>query len=355
MKKLFLLLFVIAGTVTAASAQTKFLDKVETTSPGIRGKVTFSPTAGFKQYSWEDETRVNEGATFELMTRELAKDDIGLYCVKIKILDDNGSGKYNGKVGFMYGASTNLSDNMDYTTGRITGSSPKVADSEDDGGGNFMDRATSTYPKVYGKVTFSPNAGFKSSGPDDSNRVNEGATFELLSREMIKDNIGLYTIKIKIIDDNGSGKYNGKSGYIYPASTTLTDYTDYTEERIVGGPKSLSDVGGGDGDSGSGGFQDRVSSTYPGVKGRVTFSPTAGFKQFSNADNTRVNEGATFELLSREMIKDDIGLYTIKIKITDDNGTGKFNGKIGYMYPASTNLSDYVNYTSERVEGGPKK
>src|SRR6476620_5152644 len=101
MRKLILLLFIVAGALNTATAQTSFLNKVESTYPGIKGKVTFSPTAGFKQYSWDDDTRVNEGSTFELMTRELAKDNIGLYCVKIKILDDNGSGKYNGKVGFM--------------------------------------------------------------------------------------------------------------------------------------------------------------------------------------------------------------------------------------------------------------
>ncbi len=347
MRKLFLLLLIIAGSVTAVDAQTKFLDKVTTTNPGIKGKVTFSPTAGFKQYSWDDDTRVNEGATFELMTRELAKDDIGLLCVKIKIIDDNGSGKFNGKVGFMYGASTSLSDDMDYTAERIKGGG-----SSSSSGGNYMDRATTTYPKVYGKVTFSPTAGFKSTGHDDATRVNEGATFELLSREMIKDDIGLYTIKIKIIDDNGSGKYNGKSGYMYPASTTISDFTDYTSERIVGGPKSISEVnssGGDDEDSGNS-FTDQVASTFPGIKGRVTFSPTAGFKQFGWDDNTRVNEGATFELLSRKMAKDDIGLLCVKIKIIDDNGSGKFNGKIGYMYGASTSLSDRMDYTTNKIE-----
>lgn len=346
MKKIILLLFIIAGTINSASAQTKFLDKVETTSPGIKGKVTFSPTAGFKQYSWDDDTRVNEGATFELMTRELAKDNIGLYCVKIKILDDNGSGKFNGKVGFMYGASTSLSDDMDYTSGRITGGGSSSGSSS-----SYMDRASTTYPKVYGRVTFSPTAGFKSTGHDDKTRVNEGATFELMSRDMIKDDIGLYTIKIKIVDDNGSGKYNGKVGYMYPASTTLTDYTDYTEERVVGGPKSLSEVGGGSSDSGDDdSFADQVVSTYPGIKGRVTFSPTAGFKQFSWDDNTRVNEGATFELLSRKMAKDNIGLYCVKIKITDDNDSGKFNGKVGYMYGASTSLSDRMDYTTGKID-----
>jgi hypothetical protein len=338
MKRITSLLLLLVFGVATSFGQTKFLDKVKSTYPGIKGTVTFSPTAGFKQYSWDDNTRVNEGATFELMTRELAKDNIDLYCVKIKILDDNGTGKFNGKVGFMYGASTSLSDDMDYTTGRITGGGSSS-------GGSFMDRATTTYPGVCGTVTFSPNAGFKSSGPDDSNRVNEGATFELLSREMVKDNIGLYTIKIKIIDDNGTGKYNGKSGYMYPASTTLTDYTDYTAEQIVGGPK-CGNSGGDDDDS----FQDKVPSNYPDIYGKVTFSPTAGFKQFSWDDNTRVNEGARFELLNKEMVKDNIGLYTLKIKITDDNGDGSFNGKVGYMYGASTNLSDRMNYSTGRID-----
>jgi hypothetical protein len=346
MKKLFLLLLIITGSIATAGAQTTFLNKVSTTNPGIKGKVTFSPTAGFKQYSWDDDTRVNEGATFELLTRELAKDDIGLLCVKIKIIDDNGSGKFNGKVGFMYGASTSLSDDMDYTTERIKGGG-----SSSSSGGSYMDRATTTYPKVYGKVTFSPTAGFKSTGHDDATRVNEGATFELLSREMIKDDIGLYTIKIKIIDDNGSGKYNGKSGYMYPASTTISDFTDYTSERIVGGPKSISEIssGGDDEDSGNS-FTDQVASTYPGIKGRITFSPTAGFKQFGWDDNTRVNEGATFELLSRKMAKDDSGLLCVKIKIIDDNGSGKFNGKIGFVFGASTSLSDRMDYTTNKIE-----
>ncbi len=207
-----------------------------------------------------------------------------------------------------------------------------------------MDRATTTYPGVCGTVTFSPNAGFKSSGPDDSNRVNEGATFELLSREMVKDNIGLYTIKIKIIDDNGTGRYNGKSGYMYPASTSLTDYTDYTAEKIVGGPKCGNS--GGDDDS----FLDIVPSNYPDIYGKVTFSPTAGFKMNSWDDNTRINEGARFELLNKEMVKDNIGLYTLKIKITDDNGDGSFNGKVGYIFGASTSLSDRMNYTTGKID-----
>lgn len=354
MKKLFLLFVLVASGITAATAQTKFLDQVETTNPGIKGKVTFSPDAGFKTSSWDDVTRVKAGATFQLMTRELAKDNIGLYCVKIKIIDDNGSGKYNGKVGFMYGASTTLSDYMDYTSGRIKGSPSEDVSSndDDDDGGNFIDRAPTTNPKVYGKVTFSPNAGFKQFSHDDAARVNEGATFELMSRSMVKDNIGLYTIKIKIIDDNGTGKYNGKVGYMYPASTTITDYTDYTSERVVGGPKSLSEVtgGGGDEDDDNGGFANQVSSTFPGIKGKVTFSPTAGFKMNSWDDNTRVNEGATFELLNRKMAKDDSGLYCVKIKIIDDNGSGKFNGKVGYMFGASTSLSDRMDYTTGKID-----
>lgn len=346
MKKLFLLMLVITGAIATTNAQTTFLDRVKNTYPGVKGKVTFEPQATLKVSGHDDySNKINAGATFELLSRDMIQDNIGLYTIKIKILDDNGTGKHNGKIGFMYPASTNLTDYTDYTEERIVG-----GPTDDDE--NFMDRVSNTYPGVYGKVTFSPQATLKISGHDDySNKINEGATFELLSRKMVKDNIGLYTIKIKIIDDNGTGKHNGKIGYMYPASTTMTDYTDYTDERIVGGPTSLSEL-----KSSGGNFLDRVENTYPGVKGKVTFEPQATLKITGHDDySTKINAGATFELLSRQMIQDNIGLYTIKIKIIDDNGTGKHNGKIGYMYPASTNLTDYTDYTNERIEGGPRK
>ncbi|UPT68409.1 MAG: hypothetical protein M0D57_07185 [Sphingobacteriales bacterium JAD_PAG50586_3] len=343
MKKFTILLFLLAIGIAGVNAQTTFLNKASSTYPGVKGKVTYSPTAGFKQYSWDDVTRVNSGATFELMTREMVKDNSGLYCVKIKIIDDNGTGKFNGKVGFMFGASTSLSDDMDYTTGRIKGGSSSSSSS-----GGFLDKAKSTYPGVCGTITFSPTAGFKQYSWDDVTRVNEGATFELLTRTLVADASGLLCVKIKIKDDNGTGKFNGKIGYVFGASTSLSDNMDYTAERIDGG--SACSSGSSSKSSSGGSFKDQVSSNYPDIYGTVTFSPTAGFKQYSWSDVTRVNEGATFELLNREMAKDASGLYCVKIKILEDNGDGSFNGKVGYMFGASTSLSDRMNYTTGEID-----
>ncbi|UPT68412.1 MAG: hypothetical protein M0D57_07200 [Sphingobacteriales bacterium JAD_PAG50586_3] len=335
---------------TSKKATNKFLNRVATEKTGITGKVTFSPTASLKSTGFEDQTRVNEGSTFELLSTTMVKDNIDLYTIKIKIIDDNGNGKQNGTVGYMYGASTDLADYMDYVSGTIGRGYSAYKTSAKAYSGNFEDRLQTTSPKVFGRVTFSPNASLKSTGFDDATRVNEGATFELLSRKMIKDDISLYTIKIKIIDDNGNGQYNGKVGYMYPASTTITDYTDYTQEEVIGGPQTLKEVKidytAITGDA----FLDRLSSINTGITGTVTFAPEAALKFSGFDDDTKVPEGATFELLNKKMVKDDIGLYTIKVKIIDDKATGKYNGFVGYIYGASTSLADNMDYAEAKID-----
>lgn len=102
----------------------------------------------------------------------------------------------------------------------------------------FLNRVKTKHTGVKGKVTFEPQATLKISGHDDySNKITAGSTFKLLNLKMVKDDIGLYTIKIKVVKDMGNPKNNGKIGYMYPASTTLTDYTNYNQELIVNGPK----------------------------------------------------------------------------------------------------------------------
>jgi hypothetical protein len=345
---------------SSTSSGSTILNKVSSVNTGMTGKITFDG-ARFKVKDFDDNSgNISEGATFKLLNKQMVADNSSLYNVKIEIVKDKDGGKFNGKVGYVYAASTDL--DVDYTTGYVNSTSSTPSYTSPSSSSPFLDRVITSSPGVYGKITFSPNAGFKQFSHDDDTRVNEGATFELLSRTMAKDKIDLYTLKIKIIDDNGNGKFNGKIGYVYGASTTLSDNMNYDTGKIDGGATSLRSIGTSSGSSSpsysssssSNSFQDRLITTNPGVYGKVTFSPNAGFKQFGHNDDTRVNEGATFELLSRTMIKDNIDLYTIKIKIIDDNGSGKFNGKVGFMYPASTTLTDYTNYTSEKIEGGPK-
>ncbi|UPT68411.1 MAG: hypothetical protein M0D57_07195 [Sphingobacteriales bacterium JAD_PAG50586_3] len=335
-------------TTTTSSSSGNILNLVPNVSTGITGKITFDG-ARFKITGFDDNNgNITEGAVFKLLNTEMVPDNSNLYNVKIEIISDKDGGKFKGKTGYVYAASTNL--DVDYTTGMVTTQSSRTTTTTSNSSSGFADRLVTTNPGVYGKITFSPTAGFKQYSHDDVTRVNEGATFELLSRKLIKDNSDIYTIKVKIIDDNGSGVYNGKIGYVYPASTSLSDYVDYTAERIDGGPTSNS---GSSSKSRSNSFLDQITSTYPGVYGKITFSPDAGFLQYSWDDNTRVKEGATFELLSREMAEDNSSLNRIKVKIIDDNGSGIYNGKIGYVYPASTSLTDYTNYSAKRIDGGP--
>jgi hypothetical protein len=297
---------------------------------------------------------------------------------KIKIIDDHADGTYNGKTGYMYGASTSLSDQMDYTTGRIKDDSnppaEDITDSDDvlfvppGSNSGFLDRLPTEKTGVTGKVTFSPTASLKSTGFDDLVRVNEGATFELVNYRMIKDNIGLYTIKIKIIDDNGSGKYNSRIGYMYPASTTLSDYTDYSREvidmdqsnvpidNIVPPPAVDSDnepvVDQTTVADANDGFLEQIPDEYTGLTGTITFDQIS-FKKTSFADEEpRLKKGAIIELLSPKIIKDNKiqNLYYIKVQIVNDLGGGTFNKQVGFVYVGSTSFSTFANYSTLEID-----
>jgi hypothetical protein len=367
MKRLLLLLFCFTAFI--ASGQTGnnvFLDQVKTEKTGIIASITFDG-ARFKVTSFDDNNgNIKKGAIFKLLNIQMAKDDVGLYNVKIKIVDDNGSGKYNGKVGYVYAASTDLT--VDYTSGYVTKTTINKKTTKKHSASAFIDRVPTTKTGVIGKVTFYPTASLKSAGFDDLTRVNEGSTFELLNFKMVKDDAGLYTIKIKIINDNGSGQHNSKIGYIYPASTTLTGYTDYSREvidmdqsnvpidNIVPPPAVDSDNGPVVDQTAvvdaNDGFLDQIPDEYTGLTGTITFDQIS-FKKTSFADEEpRLKKGAIIELLSPKIIKDNKiqNLYYIKVQIVNDLGGGTFNKQVGFVYVGSTSFSTFANYSTLEID-----
>lgn len=362
MKRWLIVIGVIAlCTLANAQACKSFIDQVPTEKTGAKGTVTFDGGT-LKMCDFEDTSpNLKKGAEIELLSPRMVKDKTSwsLSHVKVKVIDDNGTGTHNGKIGYMYPASTSFASYADYGTERIDlkrlkdGSSIVKEDIAEqpikrNADLNFLDQVPTEKTGVKGTVTYDGGTLKQTSFEDTSPNLDRGTEIELLSPVMLKDNtsIGLHHIKVKILE----GHFKGEIGFMYPSSTSFSEYTDYNSKRIrVEDAKDAPVAKKKDYD---GDFIDRVATEKTGCTGIVTFD--GGTLKMSSFDDSRTHlvYGSKIELLSHTMIKEDggWGLYHIKVKITDDLESGKHNGKIGYMYPASTSFSPYANYSAEYMD-----
>jgi hypothetical protein len=364
-----LIILGLAITATLANAQTckSFIDQVYTEKTGIKGKVTFDGGT-LKMCNFEDTApNLKKGTEIELLSPKMIKDNTSwnLSHIKIKVIVDKGTGAMNGKIGYMYPASTSFSSYADYTTEKIL--VKKIKEDEDMppimdialdspiASADFLDQLPTEHTGVKGIVTFDGGTLKTASFNDVSPSLEKGTRLELISPRMLKDNtyIALHHVKVKVLE----GPYKGEIGYMYPSSTSFSKYTDYDNTRIKVEDALDVDVEDAPFDippppSYTGNFLDRLKTEKTGATGIVTFD--GGTLKITSFDDSKTHlvYGAKIELLSRDMVKEDGGwnLYHIKVKVTDDLADGRHNGKVGYMYPASTSFVSFANYSDEKME-----
>lgn len=365
--------FIVIATLANAQTCKTFIDQVSTENTGVKGKVTFDGGT-LKMCSFDDTApNLKKGTKIELLSPRMIKDNTSwkLHHIKVKIIDDLGSGAMNGKIGYMYPASTSFSNYADYTTEKIL--VKKIKEDEDMpppildialdspiASADFLDQLPTENTGVKGTVTFDGGTLKTASFNDVSPSLEKGTRLELISPRMLKDNtyIALHHVKVKVLE----GPYKGEIGYMYPSSTSFSKYTDYDNTRIKVEDALDVDVEDAPFDipppppppppSYTGKFLDRLKTEKTGATGIVTFD--GGTLKITSFDDSKTHlvYGAKIELLSRDMVKEDggWGLYHIKVKVTDDLADGSHNGKVGYMYPASTSFVSFANYSDEKME-----
>lgn len=347
MRKLLFLIAIVAYLPLGAQLTgKKFIDQVATEKTGVKGTVTFDGGT-LKMNSFDDlSPNLEKGAEIELLSPKMVKDNSewNLSHIKVKVIDDHASGKYNGKVGYMYPASTSFSDYANYGLARIDYERIPSGNKENKPDKKFLELLATENLGLEGTVTFDGGTLKTQTFDDQDIHLDLGTKLELLSSRMVRDNtsLNLCNIKVKVIE----GPYKGSIGYMYPSSTSFGDYTNYTDltldiDRARTSPGKLSTTD----------FINQVPTEYTGTTGIVTFD--GGTLKMGSFDDMSPNlkRGSKIELLSRRMIKgtDSWGLYHVKVKVIDDLDDGYNNGKIGYMYPASTSFSPYADYTAERM------
>lgn len=360
MRRLLIILgFTVIAAIANAQACKSFINQVYTENTGLKGKVTFDGGT-LKMCDFEDTApNLKKGTEIELLSPKMIKDNTSwnLSHIKVKVIDDKGTGTMNGKIGYMYPASTSFSAFADYTTERINIDNINIKPSNQitpKNNTSFLNKLDTEVTGVTGTVTFDGGTLKQSSFEDTSPNLDKGTAIELISPKMLKDNtsIALHHVKVKVLE----GPYKGEIGYMYPSSTSFSKYTDYDNTRI-----KVEDALDVEEDapfaippppSYTGNFLARLKTEKTGATGIVTFD--GGTLKITSFDDSKTHlvYGAKIELLSRDMVKEDGGwnLYHIKVKVIDDLADGRHNGKIGYMYPASTSFVSFANYTEERME-----
>lgn len=337
-----LLVLVVSTTLNAQTGNKKFLAQLKTEKTGVQGFVTFDGGT-FRTGSFEDKSpNLDLGTKVELLSPKMIKDNTswGLYHVKLKVLE----GPQKGQVGYMYAASTSFSDYANYTAENLNMDKLKLDSRQPDE--KFIGQIPTVVTGIKGTVTFDGGTLKLTSFADDGPSLKKGAVLELMGSKMMKstDDIALHHIKVKVIDDKSSGMQNGKIGFMYPSSTSFSAFTDYGTSTIDLDRAKNAPVR-------SGNFIDYIKTEYTGTTGIVTFDGgTLKMTSFEDSDVT-LKYGTKIELLSNNMIKgdDSWGLYHVKVKVIDDLEDGANNGKVGYMYPASTSFVEYADYAAERM------
>lgn len=173
----------------------------------------------------------------------------------------------------------------------------------------------------------------KVSGHDDlSHEIKNGSSFELLNFSTIKDDKSLSTLKIKITYDAGDGSNKDLVGYVYPVTTSISKYVNYTTNRV-----SID-------------FPNLIPTSYTGITGSVTYEGLTLRQKDFNDYSPNLSSGTKFELLSTTVARsiDCMDLALVKIKVTD----GPHAGKVGYVYPSLTTLNGSIDYTNNVITAG---
>lgn len=345
------------------NADLDFLDQVPTEKTGVKGTVTFDGGT-LMQTSFEDTSpKLDRGTEIELLSPVMLKDNtyIGLHHIKVKILE----GPFKGEIGFMYPSSTSFSKYTDYTSKRIrvedAKDAPVLKKKADDV--DFIDRVATEKTGCTGIVTFDGGTLKMSSFDDSRTHLVYGSKIELLSHTMIKEDggWGLYHIKVKVIDDLESGKHNGKTGYMYPASTSFSPYADYSAERMEA-PKGFTPDTEKDKDTDVVANASTADGSYElpsftnektGISGAIDGLLGDAWAYAEGSDWSKevyLKTGTKFDLLSKQIFKDAITkYYFIKVKITVDPEK-KYTGKVMWVNVDETTLNNKADKTDLTIK-----
>lgn len=337
---------------TTNKVEFNFKTMLPTVTTGSTGTVTFD--GGTLRVTGFDDNKISlpKGTKIELLSNKMIRaiDCLALNHIKVKVLE----GANTGAVGYMYPSSTSFGDYADYTNETMNPPKGFTGTEVAKPTGKFADMLTTVNTGCTGEVTFEGGTLKMKTFDDVSPSLKKGAKIELLSNKMVKgtDSWGLYHIKVKVIDDKDGGANNGKVGYMYPSSTSFTNYAEYSSESI-NPPKGFT----ADPEANKSTTTTNAGSydlpTYPtertGITGNVNSVLGDAWAYEDGSDwvtEVYLPLNSKFDLLNKKVFKDAItGNNFIKVRVTYDP-KGTFTNKIMWVDILDTSLSDRFDQSS---------
>jgi len=347
-----------SGNTSATTKTTNYANTVEAKT-GLSGAITSSEVFDKKDFTTPTWGTLDAGITFDVLNTKVVShpnyNSLNMMLIKVTFDAKN---VHTGRVGWVQVNKTSLVNNFNAATMTVgstavfssstsTSSSTKpttdFANYSEYKTGITGAIANDSGSEVFDKKDFSTTHGF----------VKNGATFDLLNTKTVKHpTYSLDMILIKITFDP-EYKYTDKVGWVYVKATSLKNNFN-TSTLTVGSTASTSTA-----------TTSTTPTSYPefgnykeektGITGSVANASykdeVFDKKDFAAVGHGFVLNGATFDLLSRNVIKHPKypSLYMVLIKVTFDS-ENKQTGKVGWVQVNNTSLKPRFNSSTMKIE-----
>lgn len=319
----------IYGSIAHSTAKSEVFDKKD-----------FSSTFGFLQ----------NGSTFELLSTLAVKHPKynSLNMILIKVTSDP-ENKNTGRTGWVNVKSTTLTSRFNASSMRI--SSEASTSTSNSTFANFTETNTGLYgsidnetgQEVFDMKDFSPPT-------TGSGFLKNGATFDLLNTQTVRHpDFELDMILVRITNDPDKS-YTGKVGWVYVGATTLKSKFNSTSKKVEANYKATTTTGTTNTSySEFANYKEENTGIYGSIAHATATSEVFDKKDFSTTFGFLQN-GATFDLLSKNVIKHPkYSLDMVLIRVTYDP-ENKFTGKVGWVHVNATSVKSRLNSAKKLIE-----
>ncbi len=347
----FIFLLVLFAGKTVIAQQYPELANFPETKTGIYGSILhstsksevfdkkdFSSTYGFLQ----------NGSTFELLSTLAVKHPkySSLNMVLIKVTSDP-ENKNVGRVGWVHVKSTTLNARFNSSTMRIDGetsaktNTSSFASTPELNTGIYGSIDNDTGKEVFDMKDFSPPT-------TGSGFLKNGATFDLLNTQtVIHPDFALDMILVRITYDP-DGSYTGKVGWVNVNATSLKNKFNSVTKKIEN--SKTGSTSSSSANSQFANYKEENTGIYGSIAHATADSEVFDKKDFSSTAYGFLKNGATFDLLSKNVVKHPTySLNMVLIKVTFDP-ENKYTGKVGWVHVEATSIKNRLNSTSMKIE-----
>jgi hypothetical protein len=343
-----------SGTTTTGT--TNFANTVEAKT-GLSGAITSSEVFDKKDFGTPTWGTLDAGITFDVLNTKVVKhpkyNSLNMMLIKVTFDAKN---IHTGRVGWVQVKNTSLVNNFNATTMIVGSTAVSSSSSITSSTKSTIDYANYSEYKTGITGAIANDSGSEVFDKKDFSTtthgfVKNGATFDLLNTKTVKHpTYSLDMILIKITFDP-EYKYTGKVGWVYVNATSLKNNFNATTLTVGSTASSSTTKATPTSYPEYGNYKEEKTGITGSVANASYKDEVFDKKDFASVGHGFVLNGATFDLLSKNVMKHPKypSLHVVLIRVTFDP-ENKQTGKVGWVQVNNTSLKPRFNSGTMKIE-----